>query len=342
MKSVFTKRNHIKIIFLGVLVSGISALHYLTHIDRFHYHALYGELYFFPIALAGFWFGLRGALTTSLSITAIYLPFILIHWGNFSEYDLDRVIEILLYNTIAATLGVLKDRQVAESRRLLESESLAAMGKAISCVAHDMKTPLAAIGGLTRLVLKKLGEDYLDHEKLHIVVYEIQRLENMVKEMLDFSRPLKLSREHGDVNQTVRESLSVLTAEAQEKKVRIVTQLCLDLPLVAFDAMRMKAALINLITNAIQASPEGETVTLCSFQEKGNILIDVSDRGCGIPQDQKEEIFVPFFSTKKHGTGLGLAIVKKIVESHGGRLAVLDNQEKGTTIRIALPLKEMY
>ena len=188
------------------MVSGISALHYLTHIDRYHYHVLYGELYFLPLALAAFWFGLRGALTTSLSITAFYLPFILIHWGNFSEYDFDRVMEILLYNTIAATLGVIRDRQVAESRRLLESESLAAMGKAISGVAHDMKTPLAAIGGLTRLVLKKQGKDGPDHEKLNIVVYEIQRLETMVREMLDFSRPLKLCREPGDVNQTVKES----------------------------------------------------------------------------------------------------------------------------------------
>ena len=133
-----------------------------------------------------------------------------------------------------------------------------------------------------------------------------------------------------------------MTTEAQEKKVRIVTQLCRDLPLVPFDAMRMEAALINLITNAIEASPEGETVTLCTFHEKGKILIDVADCGCGIPQDQKEQIFVPFYSTKKHGTGLGLAIVKKIVESHGGRLAVLDNQDKGITIRIALPLKETY
>jgi signal transduction histidine kinase len=98
----------------------------------------------------------------------------------------------------------------------------------------------------------------------------------------------------------------------------------------------MKQALINLLTNAIDASPEGEIVTVSSYQKGGKIIIDVSDHGCGVPIDRKEEIFSPFFTTKEHGTGLGLPIAKKIVEAHNGSMEVLENRQKGAIFRVML------
>ena len=102
--------------------------------------------------------------------------------------------------------------------------------------------------------------------------------------------------------------------------------------------MRMKQALINLLMNAIQASPEGETVTVSTYQKSSYVGIDLSDNGCGIPPGQKEKIFAPFCTTKKGGTGLGLPVTKKIIQAHDGRLELLDNAERGITFRILLPM----
>jgi two-component system, NtrC family, sensor histidine kinase HydH len=105
-----------------------------------------------------------------------------------------------------------------------------------------------------------------------------------------------------------------------------------------FDSMRMKQVLINLAANAVQASPEGEMVRICAYRRAGKLIIDVSDRGCGIPLDNREQVFTDFFTTKDDGTGLGLPIAKKIIEAHGGRLEIIDNQDRGLTFRVTMPL----
>lgn len=99
----------------------------------------------------------------------------------------------------------------------------------------------------------------------------------------------------------------------------------------------MKQVLVNLVTNAIEASPAGETVTVKAYMRKKSLHIDVADCGCGIPPDKREDIFLPFFTTKKDGVGLGLDITKKNVESHGGYLEVVDNPRKGSIFKIVIP-----
>jgi signal transduction histidine kinase len=122
-------------------------------------------------------------------------------------------------------------------------------------------------------------------------------------------------------------------------RVKIHLNLSNELPTVPFNAMQMEQVLINLLMNAVQASPDGETVTVSTSQEGGYVRVDVTDSGCGIPYEQKEEIFTPFFTTRKEGTGLGLAIVKKIIHAHEGSLKVLDNPEKGVTFSVLLPTR---
>jgi two-component system sensor histidine kinase HydH len=103
------------------------------------------------------------------------------------------------------------------------------------------------------------------------------------------------------------------------------------------DPMRLEQALLNLVVNAVQASTNGEVVTLRAIPCGGSVAIEVSDRGEGIPEDKRSEILAPFYTTKKEGTGLGLPIVKKIVEAHSGELEILDNPDRGVTLRIVLP-----
>jgi len=326
------------IILIVTLVTLISALHYATKSSLYQQHIIYRELYFIPITLAGFLFGLRGSLITSISITLIYTPLTVIGWQNFSANDLDKIAEIILYNAFAIIIGLLIDRMKAEHKRLLNAESLAVMGRAVSNIAHDMKTPLIAIGGFTRLVQKTMNDDDHSYAKLEIVVHETQRLESMVKEMLDFSRPLELSLSQIDINKLIKDSMAVIEETAKGRNVNIETAFENNLPLVSVDEMRIEEALINLLVNAIQASPEGESVTISTGRENGYIWLDVKDDGCGIPEDNKKTIFYPFFTTKKEGTGLGLPIVKRIIEAHKGRVTILDNCEKGVTFRVMLPL----
>ena len=323
--------------FVVLLVLGITALHYTTQMSEFHYHIFYRELYFLPIILAGFWFGLQKALWTSFSISLLYFPLILIHWQGFSSNDFDKIMEVILYNVDAFILGFLRDRQRIEHERYVKVESLAAMGRALSGVAHDMKTPLIAIGGFSKMVQRNFQEDDPSHKKLDIVVQETKRLENMVKEMLDFSRPLKLDRSEEDLNKVVEDCLAVAVGTAEDNEVTIEKHLDRDLPLISMDALRMKQVVINLLTNAVQASAAGQTVVVKTSRIKEYAAVEVTDCGCGIPMEQKEEIFAPFFSTKKEGTGLGLPIVKKIIESHNGYLELLDNPERGVTFRVLLP-----
>ncbi len=331
------RRIEVKITVIAILVGGITLFHYLTEMNQHLYHLSYQGLYFLPVMLAGFWFGLKGGLATSLSITLLYLPFTIVHWDGLSAGDVNSIIEMLLYNAVAVLIGGLRDREKTMQKRLHEAGRLAAMGKAVSGLAHDLKTPLIAIGGFSRLVHKDLEENSPHRKKLGIIVDEVQRLEKMIREMLDFSRPLELHRSPEDIGTVVTQSLVIISDLAQQRRVEVEWRSSQKFPPISFDAARMKQALINLLTNAIEASPAGETVKVSCYQKGRRLIIDVIDRGGGIQANKREEIFSPFFTTKEDGTGLGLPIAKKIVEAHNGYLEVLENREKGVIFRVMLP-----
>ncbi len=332
------QEKRVRVIFIGVLVALITILDYSTRLSLLRYHIFYQSLYYLPIILAGFWLGLRGGLIVSLSITSLYLPSVFMYWMGFSAWDLNRIMEMVLYNVVAVVLGLLRDREQAEQKRSREAERLAAMGKGVSGLAHDLKTPLIAIGGFSRLVQKRLQPDDPLQERMNLIIEESQRLENMVTEILDFSRPLELHRSEEDIEEILSQSLAIAEAVAQKRKVNFQKKPPKDLRLISLDCKRMKQALINLLTNAIEASPEGEAVSISTYTRRNNLIIEVSDRGCGIPPDKREEIFFPFFTTKREGTGLGLPIAKKIIEAHRGSVEILDNPGQGTTFQIAIPM----
>jgi len=338
-----------KVLLVLLLVVLTTFFHYYTMLTGHRYYIFYGDLYFFPLVLAGFWFGLRGALLSSTIITAAYLPITIMFWEHVPTHDLTPVVEIILFYTIATIIGVLKDREQRRYHQLVRAESLAAMGRAVSAAAHDMKTPLIAIGGFTNLVMARLGKIAQDvekapeiigdaQEKLAIVVKETGRLESMVKEMLDFSRPLQLQKSKEDIGRIIAASVAMVGPSAKARQVRISSETPGDLPLVSIDADRFEQVLVNLLMNAIQASTDGEEVTVASFAAGPHLIIDVSDCGCGIPIAKRTEIFDPFITTKKEGTGLGLPIAKKVVEAHDGQIEILDNKQSGVTFRIKIPL----
>ena len=333
------KNNRVKILFIASLISVIAFFQYFTDLNDHRLHIFYQSLFFLPVILAGLWFGLRSSLTTSLAITIILLPFTFIYWNGLSAGDFDNVMEMILYNSLAVVVGIMKDREKVEEKRLREAESLASMGKSVSSLAHDLKTPIIGIGILSRSMKKRLKEDDPCQGKLDLIIEEVRRLEKMVEEMLDFSRPLELHRAKKDVARLVSQSIDIVAPIAQKKNVNLWSEDLQSLPLVFMDELRMKQVLINLLINAVEASPEGESVKVCSYTQRKNTIVEIIDSGCGIPEGMREEIFVPFFTTKQGGTGLGLPIAKKIVEAHSGYLEVLHHSPKGTTFRVGIPLE---
>jgi signal transduction histidine kinase len=224
-----------------------------------------------------------------------------------------------------------------QSSALQDAENLATMGRALSSLAHDLKTPLIAIGGFTRLVQRHLDEGSADRDRLAIVLAETQRLESMVKEMLDFARPLEPHCALAEITPLLDQSLAVVSQIADEKGIRLEKTVSPNLAQAYVDEARLKQAIINLLVNAIQASTTGQAVCLGCSQDSAALSIEVRDCGCGIPPERREKVLSPFFTTKKEGTGLGLAIVSKIVEAHRGTIEILDNPEGGTVFKIAIP-----
>lgn len=333
-----TTRRHL--IVVSALVVTTTYLYYATVPTHPYYHDLLSHLFFMPLILAALWFGIKGALGFSLTVTLVNLPFMIANWHGLSLEDFNSILEVFLFYVVAGVLGALSDREKARQQALRESEHLAAMGRTLAGVAHDMKNPLAAIGGFTRLLRKKLDLNDDSRHKMDLITAETDRLEAMVNDMLDFARPLHLGLEVGDINDVLRRSLLLMEDQAEKRKVSLNVDLGADIPPLRFDPKRMEQVFLNLLSNALEASPEGEGVFVHTCLEGEQVCLEVADHGEGIPADQREKIFTPFFTTKRYGTGLGLAIVMKIMHAHKGKVEVRRTHKGGATFKISLPSKK--
>ena len=334
-----SKATWLKIGLTSGLLIGISLLHYLTEPHEMELHAVHRRLYYLPLVLASFWFGIKGALAVSISAIALYFPYALYNWsGTF--HDFDTLIEGGLYVFIALILGYLAERQKKEHAARIEAERLAAIGKVVSEIAHDMKSSLVAIGGFVNQVTRKLSGDADNKKKLQVVIQETKRLEVMVKEMLEFGKPLELVLSMANINKLVQETVDVSKPVADKEGVVLKIEPDRSLPALNLDDSKLRQVLMNLIVNAIQASAAGEEVLVKTRRSNSEALVEITDRGCGISEEDREKIFQPFFSTKKQGTGLGLANVKRIMEAQEGKVTFRPNKDKGTTFIISLPLSK--
>jgi two-component system sensor histidine kinase HydH len=329
-----------KILIIGLMTGGILFLHYFTFPDLKYHHAVYRMLFYLPLVLGCFWFGLKGAVYISAGVSASYLPYLIDNWHGLSVEDFEKVLEGVLYFTIAFILGFLVERERKKHRALLQAERLAAVGRAISEVAHEMKTPLIAIGGFTNQVCQRLEKGDPDRKKLNIAVQETARLEALVKNMLEFGRPLEIQAEKTSLNELVLASVEVAQGMAKKSGVELKADLDPSLCPIALDRSRVKQLLLNLMANGVQASPPGEQVLVRTYAMNASAVLDVTDHGCGIPEEHRKSIFHPFVSNKEGGTGLGLAISKKIVEAHGGEISFRSNGEKGVTFTVRFPPAE--
>jgi two-component system, sporulation sensor kinase E len=204
-------------------------------------------------------------------------------------------------------------------------------------VAGDKKssTRVAARASLDVAETAKKLEQYLDVAK-----GEINRLDYIITQFLQAIRPVPAQLKPDSLNEVVEKTLELLRPELDNRSLTVTTKLARRLATAPIDAMQLQQVLVNLIKNAMQAMTKGGTLTLQTGENDEAVWVSVTDTGGGIPQEQINRIFEPFYTTKKKGSGLGLMIVQRIVRAHNGRIEIESDIGRGTTFRIWLPRHE--
>ena len=233
-------------------------------------------------------------------------------------------------------------RDLSEIRRLQDQihrqEKLAAMGGLAAGVAHEVRNPLSSIKALATFFAGQFADGSQAREAAGVMIQEVDRLNRVITELLDFARPSDLNRQPNDIGLLLSRSIQLIQQDAANKNIDIDLHTEKDVCDPWIDSDRLAQCLLNLYINAIQAMENGGTLTVqCTAAGNGDVNITVKDTGSGIPPDQLNKIFDPYFTTKKRGTGLGLAIVYKIIEAHQGQIAVHSTTGQGTSFTITIP-----
>ncbi|MGD9309702.1 MAG: ATP-binding protein [Desulfosarcina sp.] len=233
-------------------------------------------------------------------------------------------------------------RDINVQKVMMQQEKLASVGRLSAGVAHEINNPLTTILTTAMLLQEDLEPDDPTHEDLSIISNEALRCRKIVTNLLDFARQNQPHKKIHDINDVVSACVSLTQKQAAFKDVSIANHLADNVPAMPVDKGQIEQALINLIINAVEATPAGGHIRVSSelSETKGFVEITIADTGEGIADERLSQIFDPFFTTKEHGTGLGLAITHGIVEQHGGTIAVSSIVGQGTRFTISLPIKE--
>jgi signal transduction histidine kinase len=257
--------------------------------------------------------------------------------GGFTEEEIARLASL----TSRATMIV---ENLHDFERLKEMHRLAGLGTMAAGLAHEIRNPLAGIKGAAQYLQAEEGPP--DREMVQVIVDEVDRLNTVVTQFLDYARPLQLSLEVTRLEGLIAQVASLFRAQGLSE-VKWVEELMPEMPGVPVDAPRIKQVLLNLCQNAVQAMKGGGNLILRTRlgrlrdpQARGAPCLEmtVEDTGCGIAREDLDQIFVPFFTTRPDGTGLGLPICQRIIQAHHGELDVVSTVGKGTVFTIRLPL----
>lgn len=356
---------------LWVPIAVVTAAHYLTG-ERLHWlHDIWRRLYYLPIILGAFSFGLRGSTWAAVVVAVVYAPHA---FTTFSTVDpahgIEKTLEMILYLVVGVVTGALADRErrararsdasaaglreAMDQMRLMEQEvvragRLSALGEMTAGLAHEIRNPLGSMKGTAQILGDEIAEGSPRRRMLELHVAEIDRLGAILDRFLSFARPQPLELADVDLQGVLADVQGLVAAHARASAVDLVVR---GGPAVAVrgDREKLEQVVLNLVLNAVHAvalpaGSEGTTgrgrvelaVTEGVRSGRPFAIIEVTDDGPGVSPDLRERIFNPFFSTRPEGTGLGLSISARIVEEHAGLIEVDDAPAGGARFRVLLP-----
>ena len=269
--------------------------------------------------------------------------------GVFDDHDLELLQALAssaaiaidnahLYQELIDQLQMLRKAQA----QLIQSEKMAALGRLIASISHEINNPLQSIQGCLTLAKEELEGDIRPAKMeryLNVAEDEIERIAVIVRRVRDFYRPSSQEQSAIDLHQTLESVLELAGKQLQHSEV-IVERIWLpSLPPVNANSAHLKQVFLNLVLNAIDAMPDGGTLSIRTLLDATMVGIEFSDTGVGMSADTQARLFEPFFTTKLHGSGLGLSISYGIIEAHHGQISVTSELGNGTTVTILLPLE---
>jgi signal transduction histidine kinase len=318
--------------------------------------------YYMLTALHSFYFGVSFGLF--VAIISCFLYYLNIQSLMYQIHWTDLVLRMVFLFPIAVPLGLLSqnlrkktheiERLNLELNKSLESltrmqeklvqqEKLSALGRFTADVAHEIRNPLTAIGGIARRLEKRLVDGTREKSYSDLIIAETIRLESILRDVLTYSEKDQNHFEKSDLNRTVSEAVPFFCDTCQEKKIKLIENYFEELPKIYLHSDHVKQAVGNIMVNGIEAMSDGGTLTVKTNIEKENdinwVTVTVTDTGEGIPHDSLGYIFEPFHSTKKTGigTGLGLPIAHKIMEEHRGFIRVDSEPGRGSRFKLYFP-----
>ena len=219
---------------------------------------------------------------------------------------------------------------------------MAYVGHLSASLSHEIRNPLSSIKMNLQILARKLELDGYDRRRLEITVHEVSRLEEILCQLLDTARPMTVNKEPVNVSAIVGSCVSLLEAKAQEKNLKIIERHPRITSPIEADSAKLEQAVINLLLNAIEASPENGTIEVWIKNYRNGedhfVEIGVKDTGPGISPDQLPNLFTPFNTSKSQGSGLGLSNVKRVVEAHSGSVEVRSHKGRGASFLLRFPI----
>jgi two-component system, NtrC family, sensor histidine kinase HydH len=352
------RSSRMKAALIAFLVVALAVVTWLTPPHAVVLHNILHHLNILPFMFAGFFFGWRGAIKTILLAAVLQAPSLYRHWFTAPLDAQDQIVELSTFGAAGIIAGLLADRERMQRRqveatkaelenvhlelqqnidRLKKTERLTAAGQLSASLAHEIRNPLASISGAAGILSRGQASAESRAECLEILMKESQRLNKLLTNFLNFARP-RLPRLQPTESTAIVQSVTVLAQHAASVRgISLELQEQEPAREINCDPEQIKQLLLNLILNAIEATPSGGTVLIRSLFKSDRFCIEVCDEGSGIAPEAKERIFEPFFTTKENGTGLGLAIAANIAAQHQGSLSCRPGQPAGTIFRVELP-----
>ena len=256
---------------------------------------------------------------------------------RFTKHELGFIESLTPQAGIALENALLYKEQRERFRRMIRADRLATIGELAAGAAHEIRNPLTAIKSSLQYLSEKSQQE-TERKLLGVALQETDRIDEILAALLSFSRPSEIKKERYDLAVTLEESLALLSFQARAAAVEVEKEFPAGQVLLYGDKSQVKQLFLNIFLNAIQAMEAGGKLAVEVVPSgPARVLVRVADTGVGIPEENMDKIYDPFFTTKKGGTGLGLSICYSIVKSHQGEIEVRSRVGEGTTVLVTLP-----